>query len=105
MAILYCIFLASKSLVLSHSEYFSHVGVEETPLALCKRPDFYFWQVDKELVFAGAVVGHPVFSATFDRNRMLAMSPEWIHTVPYPGRPPWRSVVVRPPVEKFSSAL
>ena len=36
---------------------------------------------------------------------MLATPPGWNHTVPYPGRSPWRSVVVRPPVEKFSSDL
>ena len=39
----------------------SHVGVEETPLALCEGPDLSSGQLDKELVFAGAVVGHPVF--------------------------------------------
>ena len=39
----------------------SHVGVKETPFTLCKRPDFYFVQVDEELVFADAVIVHPVF--------------------------------------------
>ena len=38
-----------------------HVGVEETPLALCKISDFASWQVDEEIVSPGAVVGHPVF--------------------------------------------
>ena len=39
----------------------SHIGVEETPLSLCKISDSAYWQVDEELVFYGAVVGHPVF--------------------------------------------
>ena len=82
-----------------------HVRAEETPLSLCEGPDLSFWQVDEELVFAGAVVGHPLFFATFDRDRILAISTGWNHTVPCPRRSPRRFVVFRPPVEKISSAL
>ena len=39
----------------------SHSRVEETPLAVCEGPDLSFGQVDEELFFASAVVGHPVF--------------------------------------------
>ena len=38
-----------------------HVGVEETPFALCEGSGFFPWQVDEELFFSGDVVGHPVF--------------------------------------------
>ena len=36
---------------------------------------------------------------------MLAIPPGWNHTVPYPGRSSWRSVVVIPPVDKIASDL
>ena len=36
---------------------------------------------------------------------MLAITPGWNHTVPYPGRSPWRFLVVCPPLEKIASAL
>ena len=119
-AILCCSFRSSRFLVYSRSEYLEvlnstvltkhrfpcgHIGVEETPFALCEGSDFSPWQVDNELVFSGAVVGHPYLSATFERDRMLTMPPVCNHTVPCPGRSPWRSVVVYPLVEKIASDL
>ena len=61
--------------------------------------------MDKELIFTGDVVGHLVFFATFERDRMLEIPPGWNHTVTYPGKSPWGSVVIRFPVEKIASDL
>ena len=78
-----------------------HIRVKDTPITLCEGHNLSSGKVEEELVFSGAVVVHPVFSDTFDRDRMLAMTPGWNHTVPYPGRPPWKFVVVIPPLEKI----